>query len=114
MKLKPYIDSEATVIGVRFGEEGRVKGRLGSLMMRWGQKVFFMGSGIDDVERELFTPNMGDDAVRDHAYHNAGKATTEFQSKTWPVGTVITFKYRELTEDGLPKDPRLQRKRVEE
>jgi len=88
LKLKPFKDDEAVVIGHNPGTE-KYTGMLGSYNLTWKvpspfNKVgFFSLSGMDDAER--LNPK--------------------------PVGSRITFKYRELTVDGVPKEARLWRER---
>ena len=75
LKVKPFKDAEAEVIGYEKSTKGQFKGLTGSLVMR-------MPSG---VEFEL----------------NAG--TTERRRNPPPVGTRVTYRYTELTDDGKPK-----------
>lgn len=75
LKLKPWQDAEATVIGHLPGK-GRHAGQLGALRVRCDDgREFSLGTGLTDQQR------------RDPP----------------PVGTVITFRYRELTRHGLPR-----------
>lgn len=89
LKVKPNFDSEGTVIGWEPGK-GRLEGMLGSLKIKWvnplGKQVVFQLSGFTDVERKL----------------DAGLPI-------FAEGTRITFKYRELTDDGAPKEARFFR-----
>jgi len=79
-KLKPFDDAEAQVVGHVAGH-GRHQGRLGALWMeipaQEGQsaKRFKLGTGLSDALRN--TPP--------------------------PVGTWVTFRYRGLTDAGLPR-----------
>ena len=84
LKYKPHLDAEATVIGYYPGE-GKYLGVLGSLMLRAENGAYFKISGFTDNERI--------------------NAETLF-----PVGSVVTYKYRELSDDGVPKEPRYFRK----
>ena len=77
LKVKPYDDAEATVIAHEPGQ-GKYKGKLGALRVRTDDgKEFSVGSGFTDAERE--SPP--------------------------PVGTVITYRFRGLTAEGLPRFP---------
>jgi DNA ligase-1 len=77
LKVKKFLDAEATVIGHEAGA-GRHKGRVGALLARFGNGIEFkVGTGLKDREREQ--PPL--------------------------VGTVITVKYQELTKDGAPRFP---------
>lgn len=75
LKMKRWNDAEATVIGHQPGK-GKYAGMLGALRVRMADGVEFMlGTGLKDADR------------RDPP----------------PIGTVITFRYRELTNRGLPR-----------
>ena len=75
LKVKPFKDAEATVIGHKPGK-GRHKGRLGALIVRMPNgKEFDLGSGLTDAERE-----------------NPPK-----------LGVQVTYSFTELTDDGIPK-----------
>ena len=75
MKLKPHLDAEAVVVGTRPGE-GRHRGSVGALEVEAADgRRFFVGSGLSDALR------------RDPP----------------PPGSVITYRYRDLTSTGLPR-----------
>ena len=75
LKMKPFQDAEATVIGHLPGK-GKYKGMLGALRVRAEDGVEFnLGSGLSDALRR----------------------------NPPPIGTVVTFRYRELTERGIPR-----------
>lgn len=75
LKVKSFIDSEATVIGYTSGR-GRHKGRCGALKVRWADGTEFkVGTGLSDKQRES-PPN---------------------------IGAVISFRYQELTKAGVPR-----------
>lgn len=75
LKLKAWHDAEATVIGHQPGR-GKYAGMLGALRVRTAGGVEFMlGTGLSDADRR----------------------------QPPPVGTLITFRYRELTARGLPR-----------
>lgn len=85
LKVKPYDDAEAIVIGYKAGN-GRFEGKLGALHVRTPEgKEFFIGTGFTDAQRE--TPPL--------------------------VGTVITYRFRGLTAKGLPRFPSYLRVRRE-
>jgi hypothetical protein len=121
-KLKAERDSEATVIGYTFGL-GKHHGRLGSLRCLWsnnGSSVEFDLGGFTDEER-ILTKNGAFLASQDQ---NAGKSwpgplfvadplnsTPAYISDKFPLRFVVSFKYRELTDDGKPKEARFWRDR---
>ena len=77
LKVKTFLDCEATVIAHEPGK-GRHKGRLGALTVE-------LANGIRCQVGTGFT-----DAQRNHAP---------------AIGTVISLKYQELTDDGVPRFP---------
>lgn len=75
MKLKPHLDAEAVVVATRPGA-GKHRGAVGALEVEAGDgRRFLVGSGLSDALR------------RDPP----------------PPGSVITYRYRELTSTGLPR-----------
>jgi DNA ligase-1 len=77
LKVKSFHDAEARVIGHQEGK-GRHKGRLGALEVELPDGTrFSVGTGFTDAERE--SPPA--------------------------VGSVITFRYQELSEGGVPRFP---------
>jgi DNA ligase-1 len=77
LKVKPFDDAEATVIGYEPGN-GKYAGKLGALRVRTENgKEFSIGTGLTDAERDLPPP----------------------------VGTVITYGFQGLTAKGVPRFP---------
>ena len=76
-KVKSFRDDEARVVGHLAGA-GRHKGRLGALEVELRSGVrFSVGTGLSDAERE----------------------------NPPPLGAIITFRYQELSRDGVPRFP---------
>lgn len=76
LKLKPYLDSEAVVIGHKISQKGKYKGKLGSLKVRTKDgKEFFIGTGLSD----------------------------DLRKNPPAIGTRITFKYNGLTKNNIPR-----------
>jgi DNA ligase-1 len=77
LKLTPWLDAEATVVDHLPGK-GKHAGRLGALRMEMPDgRRFSLGSGLSDALR----------------------------SDPPPVGTQVTYRYRELTPGGMPRFP---------
>ena len=75
IKLKPYLDTEATVVGHRAGK-GKYAGQLGALQVQSPEgRRFFIGTGFSDEQRR----------------------------NPPPLGSRITYRYRDLTRTGLPR-----------
>lgn len=77
LKVKEFTDAEATVTGYEPGK-GKHKGRVGALVLRSDTgKEFKAGTGLSDKQR-LVPPS---------------------------VGSRVTYRYQELTQDGIPRFP---------
>ena len=75
LKMKPWNDAEATVIAHQPGR-GKYAGMLGALRVRTADGVeFLLGSGLSEANRR----------------------------NPPPIGTIVTYRYRELTSRGLPR-----------
>jgi DNA ligase 1 len=75
MKLKPELDAEATVVAHHAGR-GKYAGLLGALDVRTPEGLrFLIGSGFSDAQR----------------------------CEPPAVGSVVTYRYRDLTSSGLPR-----------
>ncbi|CAZ89183.1 putative ATP-dependent DNA ligase [Thiomonas arsenitoxydans] len=86
LKLKPWQDAEATVIGYTPGK-GKYAGLTGALNMQMPDgKIFRIGSGLSDALRR----------------------------NPPPIGAQITYRYQSLTPSGLPRFARYLRVREKE
>jgi DNA ligase-1 len=113
LKYKPFQDAEGTIVGFTSGREtdkgSRLLGKIGALILDYeGQRLEL--SGLTDAEREFLTPEMAQTAVA----HPGEDMPTSFQGRHFTVGQIVTFKYRELTDDNIPKEARFWRQRNEE
>ncbi len=113
LKLKKWHDAEAEVVGYTFGKEtkkgSRNLGRLGALIVKWNGETFEC-SGFKDEERTLKIVN-DERAAYELGCTMAGKdAPLYVDSKLFPRGSMITFRYRELTAKGIPKSANYRRK----
>ncbi len=85
LKVKTFMDAEARVVDHLPGK-GKHKGRLGALVVEMPEgKRFSIGTGFTDAER--ISPPL--------------------------VGTLITYRYQELTDGGVPRFPTFLRVRGE-
>jgi DNA ligase-1 len=83
LKLKPWLDTEAVVVGYVPGK-GKYQGMTGALQMEMPDgKRFRIGSGLSDALRR----------------------------QPPPIGTRITYRYQSLTKGGVPRFPRYLRVR---
>jgi DNA ligase 1 len=77
LKVKNFHDAEARVLKHQEGA-GRHKGRLGALLVEMEDgTIFAVGTGFSDAERD----------------------------QPPPVGSLITFRYQELSDSGVPRFP---------
>jgi DNA ligase-1 len=110
LKYKPFSDAEATITGFTSGREtakgSRLLGMIGSLIVEFdGHRLEL--AGLTDAEREF-----SDEQAVTWARRNPGQDAPEWvQGKSFQVGQVVTFKYRELWDSGIPKDGRYWRRR---
>ncbi|HOI52799.1 MAG TPA: DNA ligase [Azonexus sp.] len=85
LKLKPWLDAEAVVVAHLPGK-GKYAGQLGALRVRLADgREFRLGTGFTDAQRK--SPP--------------------------PIGSVVTYRYRELTAKGLPRFASFLRRRQE-
>lgn len=112
LKYKPWEDDEGTVTGYYAGKKtdkgSKLLGLMGALEVEW-QGSRFKISGFKDVERQFAT-----EADRKWAVCNPGERCPSWVSNDkFPVGSEVTFKYRELSDSGTPKEGRYHRIKVD-
>lgn len=111
LKVKPYKDMEATVVGFTSGEEtekgSKLLGLIGALIVRMEDGGEFNLSGFTHDERTFYTESMSE-----HAEEHPGEVMPEdFAGSHFKVGDVVTFKYLEIPKGGLPREARYFRHR---
>lgn len=116
LKYKPYEDAEATIVGFvtgRQGKQGNVLGKIGTLVCETkgpkGRVRFEIGTGMTMEERDFAS-----DAGRAFALSHPETQVEGFDGKHFKRGQKITFKFREWTDDGIPKEGRYWRVREED
>jgi len=113
LKYKPFDDAESVLTGFTSGREtekgSRLLGMIGALITDFNGKRLEL-AGLTDVERGFQTAEMSAYA-KDHPDEDM---PATFQGRCFKVGQKITFKYRELSDDGVPKEARYWRRRDEE
>jgi DNA ligase-1 len=83
LKLTPWLDAEASVVAHLPGK-GKYAGMTGALQMEMPDgRRFALGSGLSD----------------------------DLRRNPPPIGTSVTYRYRELTKNGMPRFPRYLRVR---
>lgn len=114
LKIKKLQDDECTVEGFYAGEigkDGKLRGMLGSLLVRWKHGTFKL-SGYTDDERQLHP--YASAWAWDHPGELFDVSYIPLVSTRFTVGESITFRYTELTDSNVPKCARFLRKRPNE
>ncbi len=109
LKYKPWRDAEGVITGFTSGRDttkgGRLLGKIGALVLEYDGKRLEL-SGLTDDERAF---SRGYE--REWAEEHPGEDMPEdFVGKHFKFGDTVTFKYRELSDSGIPKEARYWRK----
>lgn len=112
LKVKTFQDAEATVTGYVTGRStnkgGKLLGLMGSLVTNFNGKRLEL-SGFTDAERVLIGTNG--QSAREWAQENPGVEVPNWiTSDLFPRGSQVTFRFRELTDDSVPKEARYHRR----
>jgi DNA ligase-1 len=113
LKFKPFDDDECRLIGFFAGEEGKqgnCLGKIGALAVQYGDVEFKIGGGLTYAEREFAAEGDTEYATT----HPGERMPASTQGKHFKVGQQLTFKFRELSNDGVPKEARFWRVREDE
>jgi DNA ligase-1 len=129
VKIKADEDDEGTVTGYIWGREtdkgSKLLGMMGALILDYHGKRFEL-SGFTNPEREMtFHPAPRTDpewykspsgiaAAQEGELFPGKDVSRDWFNPSFPIGTRVTFKYRELSDDGIPKEGRYHRKRDSE
>ena len=108
LKYKPFSDAEGTIVGFISGREtdkgSKFSGMIGALILDYNGKRLEL-SGFTDEEREF---EEADDS--DWAKLHPGIRMPEWvNGKYFKLGQTVTFKYRELSNEGIPREARYLR-----
>lgn len=132
LKVKRLYDMEGTVLGYKWAKPtdldksvsgqvtNKLLGLMGAVTLRLDSGVVFdLGSGFTDEERRMkfdglaggMTSGESEEIAYQEGTLNPGaEANYRFYNPRYPRGSKITFKYRELSDDGCPKEARHWRK----
>lgn len=101
LKYKPFLDSEAKIIGYIWGD-GKYTGMLGSLLVSWGNHVFSLSGMTNDQRVLLFEieNRVPGTLVPDSVI-----------STFFTRGKFVTFRYDGLSDSGVPLKARFLRRR---
>ncbi len=110
LKHKPYHDAEATVVGYTWGREtdkgSKLLGLMGALILEIKPGLRFELSGFTDEERKMTYALSGETAYTYGCSHPGEEVTSLVHNPRFPRGASVTYKYRESTDAGLPKEAR--------
>lgn len=113
LKYKPFDDDEGIVVGFTSGREtnkgSKLLGMIGALILDYNGKRLEL-AGLTNEERRFVTK----DDVKYAEQHPGEEMPASTQAVHFKVGDTVTFKYRELSDDGIPKEARYWRQRREQ
>lgn len=109
LKLKPFTDDSGTITGFISGRKtnkgSKLLGLIGAVVLDYNGKRLEL-SGFTDEERRFCLP----DQEKWAAEHPGEEMPAHFQGKYFKRGDTIEFRYRELSDDGIPKEARYARR----
>ena len=108
LKLKPFTDDQGTLVGFVSGRQtdkgSKLRGLIGAMVLDYKGKRLEL-SGFTDEERRFACEEM-----TKFAYNNPGDdMPAHFQGWHFSIGDTIEFRYRELSDDSIPKEARFLR-----
>jgi DNA ligase-1 len=110
LKYKPFHDDEGTLVGFTSGRRtdkgSKLLGKIGALILDYNGKRLEL-SGLTHEERE-FAPDMWTIYAADHPGEDM---PAEAEGEHFRLGQTVTFRYRELSDDNIPKEAHYLRKR---
>jgi DNA ligase-1 len=117
LKVKKRHDAEATVVGYTWGKKtdkgSKLLGLMGALVVQMPNGKVFELSGFKDEERRML-PNKyipeGEEFNPLEGHIFAGQKVIHFHNPKFPIGSKVTYSYRELTDIGIPKEAQYLRK----
>lgn len=102
LKFKKLLDDEAIVLDYTWGK-GKLEGLMGAMKVQWKDKIFEL-SGFTDTERKMCH------FVNDEVIHEPGSMVHDtIHNLLFPRGSIVTFRYTEVSKDGIPLKARYYR-----
>lgn len=112
LKYKPHEDDEGTLVGFTSGREtdkgSKLLGMIGALVLDYKGKRLEL-AGLTNEERLFATEEEAEFARRSPG----DQMPSGTQGAHFTVGETVQFKYRELSDEGVPKEARYFRRRNE-
>ena len=115
VKVKPEHDDEATVVSYVWGREtdkgSKLLGLMGALVCDYKGQRFEL-SGFTDSERVMQLHSGYSQLNSKEGFFSPGQEiSTAWINPHFPIGSQVSFKYRELSDNGIPKEGKYWRKR---
>lgn len=109
LKVKRRQDMEGTVVGYKWGKEtalgSRLLGKMGAATVRLDSGIIFdIGSGFTDDQRRMTWADGSGPANLEGETCSGEEASVAVHNPYLPRGSRVTFKYRELSDTGTPKE----------
>jgi DNA ligase-1 len=117
LKYKPFQDDEGIVIGYIWGKKtdkgSKLLGLMGALILNYKGKRLEL-SGFTEDEREMIDNNNSKEEAFNEGVKHPGEEVNInlFKNPIFPIGNTVTFRYRELSDTGTPKEARFLRKPI--
>lgn len=116
VKIKADKDDEGTVTGYVWGRQtdrgSKLLGMMGALILDYKGKYLELGTGFTDELRRM--TSLQPEASSEGERFPGMKVSQNWYNESFRLGTRVTFKYRELSDTGIPKEARYKRKRDSE
>lgn len=112
LKFKPFSDGEGVVVGYTSGREtdkgSKLLGLMGALILKINAGTFKI-SGFKDSEREMVFVDSGESAKDYLSTIPDQVVPSHIHNPKFPIGSTVTYLYRELTDANIPKEARYLR-----
>jgi len=118
LKVKKWRDAEGTVTGYVWGRRtelgSKLLGLMGALVVRTDEGKRLELSGFTDEERVMLRTGEWasplEDARAAGSLHAGEVVSPEYHNPRFPVGSRVTYRFREFTDGGVPKEARYWRR----
>lgn len=109
LKVKRFLEGTGKVIGYTSGRKtelgSKLLGMMGALVLLLDNGKILELSGFTESERLFIT----DDMMVYASEHPGERMPNWFSHLLFPIGAIVRYRYRELSEDGVPKEARYWR-----
>lgn len=117
LKVKKLRDDEGVVVGYTTGREtdkgSKLLGMMGALIVKYQGNKFEL-SGFSDDERRLSGKDDSTSAQQWATDNPGAEVPSWIQADEFPRGSKVTFRYRTLSDSGIPVEARYLRRKQDE